>query len=619
MTFLPTQGLGGIAGQMLPQGMNGIGAALGAASPLLLAMSAGMRSGDGAMSQMPMGLLMMQQQQKLKREEEAKTAAAGAYGSWNAVGGASGLPAAMGASNTPAPPSGPLAGAMADPSRHSSSPSMARGMPDFAKVEQEFRLPAGYLARTAQIESGGNPNAQNPKSSAGGLFQFIDSTAAQYGVDKFDPHSSTIGAARLAADNASHLRQALGREPTSGELYLAHQQGAGGAAKLLLNPNAKAADIVGTEAVRLNGGDPATWTAGDFARRWQGEYGETQPANPAQDPQVRGMIDWLAQHGEADPARAAAVKMQLEMRIAQLQAQSEGQGITDMQAAQLGLQEAGQQPGPMTAEGRYKVVGGALVDLYAEGGPKPVFTDQGEADPMSTIGKLYADLQAGRISQELFDLEIQRMAPSGQEIVADGNGGFTLRTGPGVGAAGGALKPPVGYAVTPQPDGTATLAPVKGGPGTELPAELAARIAVADDGLKVLPSIIERAANGDLTGALDWAWGTVGRGQQGKDRRDIKGASEAITRLLTGAGMNNAEVAAEAWMYTPTATDDAATVVHKLTRLYEKLESAKAMALTGRGGAVAVDPNTGLGIAPPPGAPAQPQRLRFNPDTGELE
>jgi hypothetical protein len=72
-------------------------------------------------------------------------------------------------------------------------------------------------------------------------------------------------------------------------------------------------------------------------------------------------------------------------------------------------------------------------------------------------------------------------------------------------------------------------------------------------------------------------------------------------------------------MYTPTATDDAATVVHKLTRLYEKLESAKAMALTGRGGAVAVDPNTGLGIAPPPGAPAQPQRLRFNPDTGELE
>jgi hypothetical protein len=424
MTIFPT---GGIAGQMLPQGMNGIGAALGAASPLLMAMSSGLLSGQGAMSQMPMGLLMMQQQAKQKKEEDAKTAAAGAYGSWQGGTMASGIPAALGASNTPPPPTGPLAGAMRAPERFSPAPSNARMDEVFAQTEQQYRLPAGYLARTAQIESGGNPNAQNPNSSAGGLFQFIDSTAAQYGVNKMDPASATEGAARLAADNAAHLRQALGREPSAGELYLAHQQGAGGAAKLLLNPDAKAADIVGTEAVRLNGGDPATWTAGDFARRWQGEYGETQIADPASDPQVQGMIGWLAQYGEVDPSRAAAVKMQLEMRIQQLQAQSEGQGLTDAQAAQFGLQEAGQQPGPLSPQDRFQNVPGVgLVDLYAEGGPKPVLV--GEQEPLSGAGKLLADLKAGRITQEQFDAELLR---GNLSLTTDAEGNTTLTMGGG--------------------------------------------------------------------------------------------------------------------------------------------------------------------------------------------
>jgi len=77
----------------------------------------------------------------------------------------------------------------------------------------------------AQIESAGNPNAKNPRSSAGGLFQFIDSTASQYGLqNRFDPTQAADAGARLARDNASHLRGVLGREPTAGELYLAHQQ-----------------------------------------------------------------------------------------------------------------------------------------------------------------------------------------------------------------------------------------------------------------------------------------------------------------------------------------------------------------------------------------------------------
>ena len=143
---------------------------------------------------------------------------------------------------------------------------------DFTSYESEYKLPAGFLERTAFLESRGDPSAQNPSSSAGGLFQQIDSNAKAYGVtDRFDPVQSTVGAAKFAAENATTLRRALGREPTGAELYLAHQQGPGGATKLLTNPNAKAVDIVGEDAVRLNGGD-VNMTATEFANLWIGKY-----------------------------------------------------------------------------------------------------------------------------------------------------------------------------------------------------------------------------------------------------------------------------------------------------------------------------------------------------------
>lgn len=151
---------------------------------------------------------------------------------------------------------------------------------DFSTLEAENGLPQGYLERTAFIESKGNPNAKNPKSSAGGLFQFIDGTAKQYGVkDRFDPVQATDGAVDLAVDNKRKLTAALGREPTGAELYLAHQQGGTGASRLLSNPTAKAVDIVGAEAVRLNGGN-ADMTAGEFANLWLDKYNNTRTIPP---------------------------------------------------------------------------------------------------------------------------------------------------------------------------------------------------------------------------------------------------------------------------------------------------------------------------------------------------
>lgn len=174
----------------------------------------------------------------------------------------------------------------------------------FSTVEQQYGLPKGYLERTAHIESRGNPNAKNPNSSAGGLFQFIDGTAKQYGLaNRFDPQAATDAAGRLAMDNANILRRGLSREPSAAELYLAHQQGAGGAMKLLSNPNARAADIVGEKAARLNGGDP-NMTAGQFAGLWLNKFGgqQSQGGQPTQ----------VAQSGQQGPSTAERAQMAIQ-------------------------------------------------------------------------------------------------------------------------------------------------------------------------------------------------------------------------------------------------------------------------------------------------------------------
>lgn len=185
--------------------------------------------------------------------------------------------------------------------------------------------------------------------------------------------------------------------------------------------------------------------------------------------------------------------------------------------------------------------------------------------------------------------------------------------------APGLPKTSPGVVNVPNPDGqTFSQAPVSGGPQTQMPAELAGRIALAEDSIKQLPAVIEMAENGDLTGPIDWLTGLVGRGPQGSARRENKAAAEAITRMLTGAGMNVAEVEREKDLYIVGPTDNPAAAADKLRQLERRLTGLISSAREGRTG-VNVDPNTGFGV---PGAQEQgqaPRRLRFNPQTGELE
>lgn len=103
-------------------------------------------------------------------------------------------------------------------------------------------IPKDDFLRFADIETGGtfNAHAQSTHSSAKGLFQFTNATAAAYGLTghELDPVANTAAAARLYLDNRDSIvrgHAATGNPYLSGkaapdglDMYLAHQQGGAG-------------------------------------------------------------------------------------------------------------------------------------------------------------------------------------------------------------------------------------------------------------------------------------------------------------------------------------------------------------------------------------------------------
>lgn len=144
-----------------------------------------------------------------------------------------------------------------------------------ARAASKYGVPLDVMRIIAQIESRGNPNAKNPNSSASGLYQFINGTARQMGLDEssvFDPDANADAGARFIKQNIEGLRRTLGRDPTTSEIYLAHQQGLGGARAILGNPDALAIETVGPAAIRLNGVN-SSMTNRDYASLWNNKVG----------------------------------------------------------------------------------------------------------------------------------------------------------------------------------------------------------------------------------------------------------------------------------------------------------------------------------------------------------
>lgn len=107
----------------------------------------------------------------------------------------------------------------------------------------------------ADIESGGNPNAAT--GSYKGLFQLSEEEFKKYGetgASITDPAANTRAAIASLKDKQASFQQKYGRAPSATELYLMHQQGEGGFAAQMANPNQPAwQNMAGTAEGRQKG------------------------------------------------------------------------------------------------------------------------------------------------------------------------------------------------------------------------------------------------------------------------------------------------------------------------------------------------------------------------------
>jgi hypothetical protein len=111
-----------------------------------------------------------------------------------------------------------------------------------AAAEKEGLDPE-LLQKIGGAESSLRAGAKNPKSTAKGLFQFVDKTWAEMGGkpgEQYNPQKNAELGARYVKRNMDMLTQTLGREPSYGEVYAAHFFGPTGAKALLTkaDPNA---------------------------------------------------------------------------------------------------------------------------------------------------------------------------------------------------------------------------------------------------------------------------------------------------------------------------------------------------------------------------------------------
>lgn len=119
-----------------------------------------------------------------------------------------------------------------------------------------------FLNKLVGVESGNNPDAKNPNSSATGLGQFTSGTwkdavkaaGKDYTLaDRKDPEKSMEILRHFTGENEKRAVQDLGRQPTATELYMYHFLGRDAAGEFLkAKPEALATDYVSGAAARSN-------------------------------------------------------------------------------------------------------------------------------------------------------------------------------------------------------------------------------------------------------------------------------------------------------------------------------------------------------------------------------
>jgi len=223
----------------------------------------------------------------------------------------------MGAVGGSAPAAGGSAAAAAPPAAPAPRGAIYNHIADVATRAGANPQEVAYLQRTAQIESGGDPNAKSPTGRYHGLFQY----PGQMNVD-----DQIVRALQDARAHGARLG-ALGVDATPANLYIAHQQGAGGGPAILQaareNPDMSAVDALlpayhGNRRLALSAivgnvgrgvANAASMTAGEFVRYWQNRFGGGDRVPFAAGGEVVDMTEKLLQRANmAQKAAQAATK-----------------------------------------------------------------------------------------------------------------------------------------------------------------------------------------------------------------------------------------------------------------------------------------------------------------------
>jgi hypothetical protein len=147
------------------------------------------------------------------------------------------------------------------------------------------------------------------------------------------------------------------------------------------------------------------------------------------------------------------------------------------------------------------------------------------------------------------------------------------------------VKLPSGYQWVDPENQDLGVKPIEGGPATQIPAELAARVGLTDEWLANFDTLRADIEKGSVSGPIDNLNAQWNSSSASADiyRRAQSGA-DALQRMLTGAGMNLTEAQQYASRYLPGPTDNTASALKKIDNLKRELETIREKAMRGRGG-----------------------------------
>ena len=249
------------------------------------------------------------------------------------------------------------------------------------QIAQASGVDPALANATAALESGHGSNV----GTRGDIYQMGPNERAAVGggaAPAANADLQTQQGVQFLGQKRQELQTALGRDPTNAEIYLAHQQGTGGAVALLTHPNDPAGRVVGNDAaIRANGGDPEA-PASQFVAMWQQRYQHAEQQYSTGQPVYpypSGKLQQIMQSNASPEAKAVAARLtelqwtdqnhayeQQQHQIQEASRNRENQIISDVYSPSptVTLQQVANDPA-LTPESRMRMLG------FVSAGPNP--------------------------------------------------------------------------------------------------------------------------------------------------------------------------------------------------------------------------------------------------------